>query len=147
MCTKLKLVLDRRLSSRPQTWPSFILSKGKLFIRERKDVQLFTPWHSLIICHQGKFKVVPVLKSLSPTPWRRMDKWRYSANLTDLGTKWRWVDSFTLWSLYPLGKSPTCILDRRLGEPKSVWESSGEEKNFLFFPGIINIYIYVIPSG
>jgi len=33
----------------------------------------------------------------------------------DLGTRWRWVVSFTPQPLYPQGKSPWYPLDRRLG--------------------------------
>jgi hypothetical protein len=33
----------------------------------------------------------------------------------DLGTRWKWVVSFTLRPLYPQRKSPWYPLDRRLG--------------------------------
>jgi hypothetical protein len=33
--------------------------------------------------------------------------------ILDLGTSWWWVDSFTTRSLYPLGKSPQYLMDRR----------------------------------
>jgi hypothetical protein len=39
--------------------------------------------------------------------------------ILDLGTRQRWVVSFTSWSLYPQGKSPSYPLDRRLGGPQS----------------------------
>jgi hypothetical protein len=38
--------------------------------------------------------------------WRHMGKWRYSSTILDLGTRWRWVFSFTPLPLYPWGKSP-----------------------------------------
>jgi len=38
----------------------------------------------------------------------------FTRNL-DLGTRWRWVVSFTLPLLQPQGKSPWYPLDRRLG--------------------------------
>jgi len=34
--------------------------------------------------------------------------------ILDLGTRWRWVVSFTIWPLYPQGRSPWYPLDRRL---------------------------------
>jgi hypothetical protein len=54
----------------------------------------------------------------------------------DLGTRWRWVVSFTPWPLYPQGKSPWYPLDRRLGGPqRRSWHSS-EEKNSQLLPGL-----------
>jgi hypothetical protein len=54
----------------------------------------------------------------------------------DLGTRWRWVVSFTPRPLYPQGKSPSYPLDRRLGGPQSRSGSGGEEKNSQLQPGI-----------
>jgi hypothetical protein len=34
-------------------------------------------------------------------PWRRMGEWRYSSTILDLGTRWRWVVSYTPRPLYP----------------------------------------------
>jgi hypothetical protein len=53
-------------------------------------------------------------------PWRHMGEWRYSSTFLDLGTRWRWVVSFTPLPLYPRGKSSRYPLDRRLGGPESV---------------------------
>jgi hypothetical protein len=39
--------------------------------------------------------------------------------ILDLGTRWRWVVSFTPRPLYPQGKNPWYPLDRRLGGPRS----------------------------
>jgi hypothetical protein len=47
--------------------------------------------------------------------------WRYSSTILDLGTRWRWVVNFTPLPLYPWGNSTRYPLDRRLGEPQSVW--------------------------
>jgi hypothetical protein len=58
--------------------------------------------------------VVPVLKWLSITPWWHRGEWMYSSTILDLGTRWRWVASFTLLPLYP--RYP---LDRRLGRLQS----------------------------
>jgi hypothetical protein len=46
------------------------------------------------------------------------------------------VVSFTSWPLYPLGKSPWCPFDRRLGEPKNWSGRCGEEKSFQPLPGL-----------
>jgi hypothetical protein len=49
----------------------------------------------------SKNKVVPVLNYLSIMPWRRMRERRYSSTFLHLGTRWRWMISFTLMSLNP----------------------------------------------
>jgi hypothetical protein len=38
--------------------------------------------------------------------WKHVETWRYSSTILDLGTRWRWVVSFTPLLLYPLGKDP-----------------------------------------
>jgi hypothetical protein len=48
--------------------------------------------------------------------------------ILDLGTRWRWVVSFTPRPLYHQGKSPWYPLDRRLGRPQSRSGGGGEEK-------------------
>jgi hypothetical protein len=47
----------------------------------------------------------------------------------DLGTRWRWMVSFTPRPLYLQGRSPRYPLDRRLGGPQSRSGHGGEEKN------------------
>jgi hypothetical protein len=64
-----------------------------------------------------------------------MGEWRYSSIILDLGTRWRWVVSFTTLPRYPRGRGPRYPLDRRLGEPQSRSGRCGEEKN-LALPGI-----------
>jgi hypothetical protein len=49
--------------------------------------------------------------------------------ILDLGTRWRWVVSFTPRSLYPQGKNRLYPLDRRLGGTQSRSGRGGEEKN------------------
>jgi hypothetical protein len=56
--------------------------------------------------------------------------------ILDLGTRWRWVVSFTSRPLYPQGKSPWHPLDRRLGGVHSCSGRGGEEKNSQPPPGI-----------
>jgi hypothetical protein len=43
-----------------------------------------------------------------------------AACIHDLGTRWRWVVSFTLWPLYSQRKSPWCPLDRGWVGPMAV---------------------------
>jgi hypothetical protein len=54
---------------------------------------------------------------------------RIAPHILDLGTRLRWVVSFTTRPLYPQGKSPWYLLDRRLGGPQSRSGCGGEEKN------------------
>jgi hypothetical protein len=56
--------------------------------------------------------------------------------IVDLGTRWRWVVSFTPQPLYPQVKSSWYTLDRRLGGPQSRSGRGGEEKNSQPPPGI-----------
>jgi hypothetical protein len=54
----------------------------------------------------------------------------------DLGTRWRWVVSFTTRPLYPQGKRPWYPLDRRLGGSQSRSGCGGEENNSQLRPEI-----------
>jgi hypothetical protein len=65
-------------------------------------------------------------------PNRRVRKaWKTQrGRLFDLGSRWRWVVSFTPRPLYPQRKSPWYPLVRRLGGPQSRSGRGGEEKNF-----------------
>jgi hypothetical protein len=56
--------------------------------------------------------------------------------IIDIGSRWRWVVSFTPRPLYPQGKSPLYPLDRRLGGPQSRSGRGGEEKNSQHIPGL-----------
>jgi hypothetical protein len=47
----------------------------------------------------------------------------------ELSARWRKVVDFTLWPLYPRGKSPRFPLYRRLGEKHSRSERGGDEDN------------------
>jgi hypothetical protein len=56
--------------------------------------------------------------------------------ILDLGTRWRWVVSFTPQPLYPQGKTlPRYPLDRRLSGPQSLSGVGGEEENPQALPG------------
>jgi hypothetical protein len=48
-------------------------------------------------------KVVSVLNQLSTMPWRHIGEWRYSSTIPELGTRWRWVVSYTPPPLYTRG--------------------------------------------
>jgi hypothetical protein len=54
----------------------------------------------------------------------------------DLGTRWRWVVSFTPRPLYPPGKNPGYPLDMRLGGTQSRSGRGGEEKSSQHLPGL-----------
>jgi hypothetical protein len=71
----------------------------------------------------GKGKVVPVfIFNLAP----RHD------GILDLGTRWRWVVSFTPRPLYPPGKEPLLPIGQEAGwSPEPVWTRGWGEK----FPG------------
>jgi len=49
--------------------------------------------------------------------------------ILELGSRLRWVVSFTPRPLYTQGKSLWYLLDRRLGGPQSLSGRGGEEKN------------------
>jgi hypothetical protein len=72
-----------------------------------------------IHCSNGTGKGVPVLLTehhAMKTYWRSGG---IAPRILDLGTRWRWVVSFTPWPIYPQGKKPWYPLDRRLGGPQS----------------------------
>jgi hypothetical protein len=48
-------------------------------------------------------------------PWRRTGEWRYSSNILDLDSWWRWVVSFASRPLYSKGKSASYPRKRKLG--------------------------------
>jgi hypothetical protein len=62
--------------------------------------------------------------------------WGVAPRILDLGTRWRWVVSFTPWPLYLQRKSPWYPFDRRLAGPQSRSGRVGEEKNSQPPPGI-----------
>jgi len=74
--------------------------------------------------------------SKTATEHQGMEEWRYSSTHSYLGTRWRWVVSFTPRPLYPQGKSPRYALDRRLGGPQNRSGYGGEKKNSQPLPGL-----------
>jgi hypothetical protein len=86
---------------------------------------------------RSKVKLSQCFSWLGTTPWRRIGEVElYLHSLFDLGTRWRWVVSFTPRPLYPQGKSPWYPLYRRLGGPQSRSGHDGKEKNSQPPPGI-----------
>jgi hypothetical protein len=64
-----------------------------------------------------------------------MGEWRYRTTILDLGTRWRWMVSFTPLPFYTQGRSPTYPLCRRLGGSQSQSGHCGEEKKSLALAG------------
>jgi hypothetical protein len=56
--------------------------------------------------------------------------------ILDLGTRWRWVVSFTPRTFHLQGKSPWYPLGRKLGGSQSRSGRGGEEKNSEPLPGL-----------
>jgi hypothetical protein len=65
-----------------------------------------------------------------------MGEWRCSSTILDLGTRWRWVVSFTPWPFYPPRKEPLISIGQEAGWTQKQSGHSGEEKNLLPLPGI-----------
>jgi hypothetical protein len=78
------------------------------------------------------YKVVPVLNQ-APRHEGVLESEGIAPRILDLGSRWRWVVSFTPRPLYSQGKSPWYPLDRRLGGPQSRSGRGGEEKNLKCF--------------
>jgi len=55
-------------------------------------------------------------------------------HILNLGSRWRWVVSFTPRPLYSRRKSSCHSLDRRLGGPQSRSGGEGDEKKFRHCP-------------
>jgi hypothetical protein len=75
-----------------------------------QDVVRITVDPYLLWRHQNSFvcksEVIHVLNYLSTMPWKHMREWRHSSTVLDLGTRWKWVVSFTPLPLYTRGKRP-----------------------------------------
>jgi hypothetical protein len=55
-----------------------------------------------------------------------MGEWRFSSNILNLFTRWKWVISFSPLQLYPHGQSLSYPLDTRLGRPHSQSQRYGK---------------------
>jgi hypothetical protein len=67
------------------------------------------------------------------TYWR---SWSIAPRILNLGTRWRWVVSFTPRPFYPRWKKSWYLFDMRLGVPQSRSGRGGEEKKSQPLPGI-----------
>jgi hypothetical protein len=79
---------------------------------------------------------VPVLLTEHRTMKTYWGSGGIAPHILELSTRWRWVVTFTLRSLYPQGKSPCYPLDRRLGGLQSRCGRGGKEKNLQPLPGL-----------
>jgi hypothetical protein len=90
-----------------------------------------------------KEKGAPALNSLSTKLWVHMGEWRFSSIILVLGTRWRWVVSFTP---LPGERSPRNPLDMRLGGPQSRSGRCGEvNKKTNLFPSAGNRTPAIVP--
>jgi hypothetical protein len=78
--------------------------------------------------------VKTVRTQISTMPWGHLRG--YTFTILDLGSRWRWLVSFTPRSLSSPGKSLQYFLGRRLGGPQNRSGRYGVEKNSLPFGGI-----------
>jgi hypothetical protein len=84
---------------------------------------------------KGKGNVVPVLNQ-APLHEDVLGSGGTAPRILDLGTRRRWVVSFTPRPLYLQGESPWYPWNKRLGGPQSGSGRGGEEKNYQPPPGI-----------
>jgi hypothetical protein len=113
---------------RPLYWPTHLTEFDKT-----------TSWTPLISSKRyimkGKCKVDSKLNYLSSIPWSPMGESRYSCTILDLGTRRRWVVSFTPRPLYPRESPPgTNWIGGRLGSKASL--EAMEQRKLLLLPGI-----------
>jgi hypothetical protein len=116
-------------------WTSMQSSRGSEVKLQRKKQAVLTGGDKWTRRIKGNVKL-----SLCLTKHHAMKTYWGSGGIAphilDLGTRCRWVISFTPRPLYPQGKSPWYPLDRRLGGPQSRSGRGGEEKNSHPPPGI-----------
>jgi hypothetical protein len=95
----------------------------------RLSTDIVLRFSSLYQACKGKGKRFPVLLTEHHAMKAYWGSGGVASRILDLGTRWRWVVSFTTRLLYPQGKSPRYPLSRRLGGPQSRSGLGGEEKN------------------
>jgi hypothetical protein len=105
-------------------WLALILQTSCSITGPRTFLKLFLP-HILSFFSAKDHVSQLTVKKLSTTPWRCMEEWMYRSHFLDLGTSWRWVVSFTPWTLYP--RYP---LLRRLVDPRAGLDEV-EKRKFL----------------
>jgi hypothetical protein len=57
-----------------------------------------------------------------------MGEWRYNSTILDLGTRWKWMASFTFLPFYRRRRRSRYPLNRRLGGPQSRFEALKKTK-------------------
>jgi hypothetical protein len=119
------------LNSHEEVWKSKIKAKEKVKIKTKIKVKLF-------LCHflSEHYATEAYWGSRGIAPC-----------ILDLGTRWRWVVSFTLLPVYPQGKSYMFPLDRRLCGPQSRSGRGSKERNSLPLPGFEPPIIQPIAKG
>jgi hypothetical protein len=71
---------------------------------------------------RGKRKSCPCAYLIKYHAMKTYGGVEYNCAILDLGSRWRWVASFTIRLLYHRGKSRRYLLDSRMGgPPESVW--------------------------
>jgi hypothetical protein len=96
----------------------------------------------------GTGKVVSVLNKLSISIWKLMEERPFNSTILDLGTRWRWVVSFTPRPLYPGGKSPLYPFYRYLDVvEKRKMSCPCRESNRAVHPEAHRYTDWAIPSG
>jgi hypothetical protein len=80
-------------------------------------------WNNLMWWRYKKRQNCPALNFLSTKQWKHMGEWMYISSAS-----WRWLVSLTPLRLYPWGKSPRFLSDKRLGGPQSQSARYGEVK-------------------
>jgi hypothetical protein len=123
-------------------------------VRECVEIYLHSPntpsWSGAELKLDVKVKVKLSLRfNWAPLHEGRLGSGRIAPRIIDLGTRLRWVVSFTIRPLYPQGKTPWYPLDRRLGGHQSRSGRGGEERNSQLLPvlepPIIRPYLSAIP--
>jgi hypothetical protein len=79
----------------------------------------------VLILPMPHIQILFELNQLSTTPWGRVGKWKYSSTTLNLGTRCRWMVSFTLRPLYCRGRSPRYVFCRNLRGHQSRLDAVG----------------------
>jgi hypothetical protein len=108
--------------------PSKCISFNVTFLRRERNATRYYNWTATV-----KLSLCLTKHQAMKTYW---GSGGIAPHILDLGTKCRWVVSFTPRSLYLQCKSPCYPLLRRLGGPQRRSGCSGEEKNSQPPPGI-----------
>jgi hypothetical protein len=97
ICTPLQILLGS-WNHKEIRWAGHVVPMGQKWHEEKilvRNIEGKRPLERSRLRWKIIGKVVPVLNSLSTTPWSRVGAWRYGSTVLDLDTRWRWVVSFT----------------------------------------------------